>query len=141
MKQWKLALSLAMVAAVAAPFVTRTFRADPRTAIWVPLTPEQKIQFARIVEQTNNCRAPNLIEEKDKDIFDVDPELSCAYRLNALKEGGVREFRFSTSEYLAMNSVVTLGAFVVVFGLVMVIPAVFRAGRKVGQRYWHWLNT
>jgi hypothetical protein len=41
-RQWKIALSLAIVGALAAPFLFRTYKARPIHSVWVPLTAREK---------------------------------------------------------------------------------------------------
>jgi hypothetical protein len=41
-RQWKIALSLAIVGALAAPFVFRTYKARPTYSVWVPLSAREK---------------------------------------------------------------------------------------------------
>ena len=57
MKLWKVAISLAAVGAVAAPFVVGTWKARPRK--WVPLTEERRHELEKAM---NYCKD----EEADK---------------------------------------------------------------------------
>jgi len=56
MKQWKVALSLAILGAIAAPFVTHTVRMRPATETWIPLTQDEKERISAEMSKTSNCR-------------------------------------------------------------------------------------
>jgi hypothetical protein len=56
MKQWNVALSLAILGAVAAPFVTHTVRMRPTTETWIPLTQDEKDRLSAEMSKTSNCR-------------------------------------------------------------------------------------
>jgi hypothetical protein len=56
MKQRKVAISLAIVGAIAAPFVTHTVTMHPTTETWVPLTQDEKERIAAEMSKTSNCR-------------------------------------------------------------------------------------
>ena len=136
MKHWKVALSFAILGAIAAPFITGSVKSDPWSEKYVPLTPEEKKRFARIIEDTDNCQMPRRMgkDETGPPGFEpVDLEEACYFLQKALNEGGRRERYSSMPKYLALNSAVALAGFGVVFGALM-IPALFR-------RYWRWLNT
>ena len=121
MKQWKIALSLAVVGAVAAPFVFGTWKARPLHDVVVPLTSEVKERFVAYLERTNNCK-------------DASSKNLCEYEKRNFEQGGRDVTIFSLEKYLAINLPVALGVFVAVFGLAFLIPAIVRA-------YWRWLNT
>ena len=56
MKQRKVAISLAIVGAIAAPFVTHTVTMHPTTETWVPLTQDEKERISAEMSKTSNCR-------------------------------------------------------------------------------------
>jgi hypothetical protein len=56
MKQWKVAISLAILGAIAAPFVTHTVRMRPTTETWIPLTQDEKERISAEMSETSNCR-------------------------------------------------------------------------------------
>jgi len=125
LKQWKIALSLAVVGAVAAPFVFGTWKARPTKEFLVPLTPDQKEKIAARMEKTNNCEREITYGSK----------LICETQKRDLERGAESYHGgFAVEGYVAINSAVALGVFVAVFGLAFLIPAIVRA-------YWRWLNT
>ena len=56
MKQWKVALSLAILGAIAAPFVAHTVTMRPTTETWIPLTQDEKERISAELSKTSNCR-------------------------------------------------------------------------------------
>ena len=57
MRQWKIALSLAVVGGLAAPFVFRTYNAQPPfVSTWIPITEEVKAGVIAYMKKTNNCQ-------------------------------------------------------------------------------------
>ena len=56
MKQWKVAISLAILGAIAAPFVTHTVTMRPTTETWIPLTQDEKERISAEMSKTSNCR-------------------------------------------------------------------------------------
>jgi hypothetical protein len=59
---------------------------------------------------------------------------SCRYFQKTLKEGGYYMYGPAIPLYLALNAAVAIVAFVLIFGLTYLLPALVR-------RYWRWLNT
>lgn len=55
MRQWKVAISLALVAAVAAPFVSGTWKARAISERWVPLTEEYRQNLENEDKQYHDC--------------------------------------------------------------------------------------
>ena len=130
MKQRKIAISLALVAAIAAPFVFRTYRANPQVLVLEPLTPQQKENFTAFVARLNNC------SELEKIPMDrLPPEADeCFERKALLTHGGDYKEQFSIPRYLAWNLGAGAAAFGLIFGMTYLLPALAR-------RYWRWLNT
>jgi hypothetical protein len=56
MRQWKVALSLAVVGAIAAPFVFQTYKAHSTFQKWVPITAEDRAAISARLNDTNNCQ-------------------------------------------------------------------------------------
>ena len=102
MKQWKIALSLAVVAAVEAPFVSGSWKVRPTKEFLVPLTPDQKEKITAYMEKTSNCESErsgwkNICEMQRRDL-----------------ERGAESYHggFSVEQYLVSNFAVALGVFV-----------------------------
>jgi hypothetical protein len=136
-RQWKIASSLAIVGAIAGPFVFGSYKANPYTSGFLPLPPAQKEEVAAYLARQNNC-------EEFFD-FDIPMERSrerdeCFERLGLLRNGEYYSY-FSLPQYLALNAVFAVAGFLSIFGLVMVFPAGVRFARGAVRRYWKWLNT
>jgi hypothetical protein len=127
MKQRKIAISLAIVGAIAAPFVLKTYKEEPYGEVWVPLTIEDKYSFTSRLNETNNCQTIEVY--RDKDLLG-----GCRFIQKALEQNGAYYSAPSIPLYLALNAAVAAVAFVVMFGLTYLLPALAR-------RYWRWLNT
>jgi hypothetical protein len=56
MKHWKIAISLAILGAIAAPLITRTVTMEPTTESWVALTQDEKERISAEMSKTSNCR-------------------------------------------------------------------------------------
>jgi hypothetical protein len=128
MRQWKIALSLAIVGALAAPFAFRTYRVRPPSIqTWVPMTEEVKAGVIAYMKRTNDCQ--DFVDQKNNAALE-----SCRYEQKALEEGGGYGPRPSTLIYLAINAATATAAFGGIFCLTYLLPALAR-------RYWRWLNT
>lgn len=124
MKRWKLAISLAIGAAVAVPALTGVWRLAPGN--WVDLTASQKERISNYLEQTNYCSARHDAED--------DKTAVCQILSRQLADGGVwYPPEHITRYYLAKNFIVAVGAFGLTFVLVLVAPVVWSA-------YWLWLR-
>jgi hypothetical protein len=139
-RQWKIAISLAIIGAAVAPFASGTWKIRPISETWLPLTEDQKKSFAAYVEK-RNCKAldERFNEARGRGIEppfnnDAADTIICDMRLKSLREGGESHSYFSVLKYLAINSGVALGGFFGVFGLAFLLPALIR-------RYWRWLTT
>lgn len=120
-KQRKIAISLAVVGAIAAPFVLHTYKMHPKWPTWIPLTAEYRQQ---ITADLASCSITELSEEGSV----------CYNDRKFLKENGFYAQRPSMTIYLLMNAAVAVASFGIIFGLTYLLPAVAR-------RYWRWLNT
>lgn len=56
MRQWKVALSIAVVAAAAAPFVAQTYKDRPQISGFEPLTAEKKTEISAYLTTLNDCQ-------------------------------------------------------------------------------------
>ena len=137
MKQRKIAISLAVVAAIATPLVLGTYLADLSTT-FVPFSKETEAEIRSVLAETNNCQT-NLDSLRKVDTHDLfsgfdgrtDP-FTCKYYLEIWQAGGGKDF--SLSKYLALNAAAAAIAFTAIFGLSYLLPALAR-------RYWRWLST
>ena len=81
MKQWKVAISLAILGAIAAPFVTHTVRMHPTTETWIPLTQNEKERISAELSETSNCRT--LSEQFDaKKTWVISPQSKTLWTLS-----------------------------------------------------------
>ena len=126
MRQWKIAISLAIVGVVAAPFVFGTWKVRPRSEVLVPLTAEEKERITAYMERTENCEKG--IERSRLARF------MCEQDQEDLQRGAKSQSYLSVPKYLAINIAAALIASVGIYGLVFLVPALVR-------RYWKWLNT
>jgi hypothetical protein len=119
MKRWKVAISLALVAAVAAPFVSGTYKARIVTYWYEPLTDKQLGEA-----WTNLFQCEELRGEKD---------IRCLAERDWMERGIPHEER-SPFRYIGLNLAAALTGSIVTFGLAMIVPVLLR-------RYWKWLST
>jgi len=127
-KQRKIAISLAVVGAIAAPFVFHTYKARPiANNVWTPLSDDVKEYFSA------NIKICQTFE--DLGHADIHENLfGCRVQQKALEEGGYYGRGRSKPLYLALNAAVVVVAFAIIFSLAYLLPAIAR-------RYWRWLNT
>ena len=143
-RQWKIALSLAVVGALAAPFAFGTYNARPVSAVWVPLTAHDKEQRANYLD-TNDCKS---FDNNSSD------ELFCYYDLRTGEKDFKRrienELEWGTRrggvhadllQYLAMNVGVAATTAFSLFGLAYLIPMLIRGVVFLARRFWRWLNA
>jgi hypothetical protein len=135
MKQKKIAISLAVVGAIAAPFVLGTYKMQPEGRTWEPNDAEFKANLVARMESTNNCQ--ELVDkaqqsaENSKLLWMLE---SCRLAQKALNERGMYVPGPSTPLKLALNVAAAAVGFGVIFGMTYLLPALAR-------RYWRWLNT
>jgi hypothetical protein len=97
----------------------------------VPYTTEKKEQITAYL--TNNCQG--ITENtQTQTVAEWAHWRNCLNATEALERCGDEHAYSSTPKYLALNAVVAVLAFVVIFGLTYLLPA-------LGRRYWRWLNT
>ena len=130
MKHWKIAISLAVLGAIAA-FITRTVKMEPTTESWVALTQDEKERISAEMSKTSNCRT--LSEQFDAkksmgakpsvdDFMDaISQESICRDQLQSLELGGHAESHPSILKYAALNLASALAGFGIVFGAAIVI--------------------
>ena len=122
MKQRKIAISLAVVGAIAAPFVLHTYKMQhPKWQTWRSLTAEGRQQ---ITKNLSECRPSELSADGSW----------CPWYRKSLEEGGYYAPAPSIVLYLLSNVGVAVAGFSIIFGLTYLFPALIR-------RYWRWLNT
>jgi hypothetical protein len=113
-RRWKIAIPVAVVGAIAAPFVFGTWKMPQTSETWVPLTADQKAKFDIYMQNTENCRTFEAASG-DKDF--------CDMALEKLRAGGEYQYLYlSTPKYFALNFAVALGAFIAVFSLTFLLP-------------------
>ena len=114
MRTWKVALSLAVVAAIAAPAIAGTWRLAPGR--WHDLTEGQKQRLSNQMRETKDC---TYFTEEDKTMG-----YSLCKLLQRQLENGGQYYppEQVTSEYLARNFYMSAGAFALVFALAMIGP-------------------
>lgn len=152
MKQLKIAISLAVIAAIATPFASGTYEAEPFSKTFVPLSKEGDARIRAYLAKTDNCKTHlETVIEGEGSLFnepapqnwialvpkfnEVPPALSvCKHNLELWRTGGYVRYGFSLSKYLAINAAAVVAAFAVVFGSSYLFLA-------LGRRYWRWLNT
>ena len=153
MKQRKIGISLAVVAAIAAPFALGTYKANPTSEKFVPLK-ARVAEIKAVLAETNNCqthldRVWQIIDEIRKrepvnELIAITDHLrakepgadyaECNRYLKVWNAGGAIYQDFSLSKYLALNVLAAAAGFAAIFGLSYLLPALSR-------RYWRWLNT
>ena len=143
MRQWKIALSLAIVGALAAPFVFGTYKADPRHLVSVPLTTHDKEQRANYLNSlTHHCsffdaelfiRYQCYREKREGTIQNFEMRME-----EELKKGETDEWHADLPKYWMMNAGPAAATFVSIFALAYLIPLLIRG---VARRYWKWLNV
>jgi hypothetical protein len=124
MKRWKLALSLAVVAAIAVPAIAGTWRLAPSK--WVDLTDSQKQRISNLIDRTNNCTRFSDESEYEDSI--------CRVAREQLANGGsYYPPERVTAKFLWKNAVAAGAAFLTVFALAMLTPI-------FGRQYLAWLR-
>jgi hypothetical protein len=84
-RQWKIALSLAITGALAAPFVFRTYKARPTYSVWSPLTAREKENLAVSLRNSNYCR--EFDDSIDTDFFSISQAITCHHERENFLDG------------------------------------------------------
>lgn len=116
----KIALSLAVLGATAAPFVFGTYKAKPIYVVQVPLTDQIRDLRRYFVYECKRQRRVYCEEDIER----------AAY-----------ERRLDLPKYLALNGGVAVTMFASVFALALLIPLMIRGCASLARRYWDWLNA
>jgi uncharacterized membrane protein len=124
-KRWKLAISFAVVAALACPLATGAWKL--KSGGWHPLPVDERERIAKMATETDNC---THFSPQDTELG----KTICTILLSDLHAGG----RYESGErvtwrYVVKNLELMAGAFLFVFLAAMIVPA-------LGTRYWAWLN-
>ena len=128
-KQWKVAISLATIGAIAAPFVLGTYKMRPTPKNWtydrlVPLTADEKENIEAFLKETKNCEVlADLVVQS----------VACHMNQRDLERDGRYEIYISIDKYQATNAAAVVAGFVSVFGMTFFLPALIRL-------YWRWLH-
>jgi hypothetical protein len=139
LRRWKIALSLAVAGALAAPFAFGTYEAQPTYSVWVPLTAQEKERLA-IDLRSNGC----------EDLNNSGMRVICSVggwegfkrgTEEELERGGNEEFHADLPDYWMMNVRVAAATAASLFGLTFLIPMLIRGIAFLARRYWRWLNA
>ena len=122
MKHWKIAIFLAIIGAIAAPFLLGTYKLRPAVRLWVPYTAAEKESISTELNRTN-CQEGERLEQ-------IACNLVRSRKEESLNNGG--EFReyYSVPIYWAFNGGAAVAGFVFVFALAFFVPALTRRLRK-----------
>jgi hypothetical protein len=139
MKKWKVALSLAVIAAIAVPALAGTWQLAPRR--WVDLTVSQRGSMASNLLLTRDCTDFRDVDDTplENEVLSSTSrksvlEIICPGMLKTYTEGGSWHPPERVSwAYVVRNLRVAAIAFGLTFALAMVIPVIAR-------RYWQWLR-
>ena len=127
----KIALSLAIVGALASPFAFGTYKARPTYSVWVSLTAQERANRSAYL-QSNNCRIGT---------GDVVTRIVCSEYREEYENGGKYNYYPSLPTYLALNASVAVATFLSTFVLAFLIPMLVRGIALLVRRYWRWLNA
>ena len=137
---WKIALGLAIVAAIAAPFALGTWQPQANAQNWIALTPELRASIVAKLDSSKNCRYfETQVEARDVlglkvDSNDILDAIQCHREQDMLRDGGEAQATFSLPRYLAVNGAVALAGACGAFGLAMAVPALLRRSRRQCSR-------
>ena len=139
MTQRNVALLLAVVAAVAAPFLFGTSQPRANAQRWIALTPELRASILAKLDNSKNCRYfETQVEARDVlglnvDSKDIDDAMQCHREQDMLRDGGEAQPYFSLPRYLAINAAVALAGSLGILGLAAAAGALTRRSRRVGR--------
>jgi hypothetical protein len=141
MRQWKIALSLAVVGALAAPFASGTHKARPWYYVRVPLTAQDKEWRANYFRSHGN-HCPGIVFPEAILVPADDPDAEFCHEVRAELESGTRsEYRRDLPKYWMMNVGVAAATAASLFGLTFLIPMLIRGIAFLARRYWRWLSA
>src|ERR1700751_935333 len=135
MRPSRIALGLAIAAAITAPFLAGTSQPRANAKVWIALSPAQRAEIAAKLESSKNCRYfETQVEAHDVlglkvDSKDIDDAMQCHREQDALRDGGEMRESFSLPRYLAVNGAVALASALVVLGLAILLPVLIRRSR------------
>jgi hypothetical protein len=120
------ALTLAVLAAIAAPFATGSYKVKLYSSRFVPMTAEERANSfaawgAHIEDYTEDCNK-----------YDLTTQVICE-EVQALKRGTLRVSYPSLWKYVAFNAVVMLTVLTITF---FALTATMAAARKWWQWWW-----
>lgn len=127
----KIALSLAIIGALAGPFVFGSYRARPTYPVWMPLTEQERENLSAYFQRNERCRR----ETRDAS------RIICHLAWEEYEQGGKREYHPDLAKYLALNGGIAAATFISVFVLALLIPMMMRGFGSLARRYLQWLNA
>lgn len=141
MKASKTAVCVAAAAAIIAPLAAGTWQPRANAQSWIALAPGEHEALVAKLDSSKNCRYfETQVEARDVlglkvDSKDIDDAMACHRDQDALRDGGAMQASFSLPRYLAVNGGIALMGAISVFGLAMMLSALFRRYRwKLGSR-------
>jgi len=132
MRPSRTAVGLAIMVALAAPFVAGTSEPRANAQSWVALTAEQRAEISAKLESSKNCRYfETQVEARDViglkvDSRDIEDAMACHRDQDALRDDGEMRPGFSLPRYLAANAAVAIASALGMLGLATLLPALFR---------------
>lgn len=127
----KIAVSLAIVGALASPFAFGTYKARPTYSVLVVLTAQERANRAAYL-QSNDCRMGT---------GDVIARILCARAKEEYELGRDYEYHPDLPSYLVLNVGVAVATFIGVLGLAFLIPMLVCGSAFLIRSYWNWLNA
>jgi hypothetical protein len=137
MRPSRTALGLAIIVALAAPFVAGTSQPGANAQTWIALTARQRTEIVAKLDSSKNCRYfETQVEARDVlglnvDTKDIDDAMQCHRDQDALRDGGEMRPTFSLPRYLAVNAAIALSSALGMLGLAMMLPALLRRHARV----------
>jgi hypothetical protein len=147
----KVALSLAIIGALAGPFAFRTYEARP--VYRAPLTAQEKEQFANAQEYCRQNDRNNEMALKRRNqmaLLGLEGapdsvvgmgDIVCSMGMGEFDPSGNYKYHFDRLEYLALNIGAAIVAFIAIFGLAFLIPNLVSGFAFLIRGYWNWLNA
>ncbi|MBI3699020.1 MAG: hypothetical protein HY242_01060 [Afipia sp.] len=129
----KIALSVAVLTALAAPFVTKIYKTHPTYGIWTPLNAEEQRELTAYLNKNDWCRTYNSASFAAK--------YFCESEKQRLLDQGNYQYYFDNAKYFGAIVSVMGGIFVITYFFILLGTAVFRVAVNLFRRYWSWLNA